>query len=90
MTDLSLFILHLFLYKLRKEIKLLIYGVSWLSFDKEISISAIWLEPKGMLPRELIWEGVAPPHTGMKHWQALHKWILWKHFWYDHESVEGR
>ena len=29
-----------------------------------------------MLPRELIWEKVAPSHKGMKHWKALHKWIL--------------
>ena len=38
-----------------------------------------------MLSRELVWEGVAPPHKGMTQWKAWARGlnVIVKHLWYD-------
>ena len=44
-----------------------------------------------MLPRELIWEEVAPPHKGMTQWMAWAGVVLAivKYLWCNEKFVEG-
>ena len=42
----------------------------------QVVLKQICVDITHVLPRELIWEEVAPSHKWMKHWKALHKWIL--------------